>query len=331
LGARVGDIVDIHAHVVLEGTLGTAERYGPLLDDREPANFRAGGYSLSGVRYRGSAFMDVHTRLRAMDAAGIDRQVLSPNPLTFFHHIDPRLAVSFAKKHNDLLAELVSDHSRLDGLAQLPLQDPEAAVEELRRSVAELGLKGAYIGNRTTRELDDPAFDALWATSIELAVPVFLHPAPDAVDAPTRDPRLGRWDLDLLIGFAHEETLTVATLIYGGVLHRHPSLRLCISHGGGAAPFLLGRLRAAALRRPWTPDWLHEVGEFDRMLRRLWFDCHVHDRLALELLVQSVGVSRIVFGTNFAGWDQGTTQALGPHGPQVHRNTLRLLEPGLAR
>jgi aminocarboxymuconate-semialdehyde decarboxylase len=319
------EIIDIHAHAVLEGVFGTAGRYGPELVEGDEPYFRSGDHVLRGVRYRGSPFMDVDLRLERMDAAGIDRQVLSPNPLYYFHHVEADIATGFARHHNELLADLVSEHARLDGLALLPLQDPDAAVEELDRSVTELGLLGAYVGTRSNRELDDPDFDPLWQRFVDLGVPLFLHPAPDAVDAPTRDPRLARWDLDLLVGFAYDETLAVATLIYGGVLHRHPELQVCISHGGGAAPYLYGRLAAAALKRPWSPEWLRTEGEFDRQLRSLWFDCHVHDARAVRLLVETVGLDRLVYGTNFAGWDQGGGDVLGELGPAVHANTRRLL------
>lgn len=322
--APEGPVVDIHAHVVLEGLFGAAGRHGPELHEGERPAFRSGGHTLHGVTYRGSVFMDVDARLVAMDASGIDHQVLSPNPLYYFHHIDPATAVPFARQHNDLLAAEVGGRPRLDGLALLPLQDVDASCAELERAVREVGLRGAYVGTHSPRQLDDPAFDDLWATFVDLGVPLFLHPGPDAVDAPNPDPRLRRWDLDLILGFAHDETLAVATLIYGGVLHRHPDLQVCMSHGGGSTPFLYGRMAAAARQRPWAPDWLRSPGAFEDLLSRLWFDCHVHDPRALDLLEDVVGADRVVFGTNFGGWDQGTTAVAGAR-PTIHQNTRRLL------
>ena len=76
-------MLDLHAHVVLEGVLGRAGVHGPeLTDDPDCPTFRVGGYTLEGVRYRGSAFMDLDRRIEAMDALGVTRQMLSPNPLT---------------------------------------------------------------------------------------------------------------------------------------------------------------------------------------------------------------------------------------------------------
>ena len=65
-------------------------------------------------------------------------------------------------------------------------------------------------------------------------------------DGPVGDPVLRRFDLDLIVGFAAQETIAVANLIYGGVLERHPKLDVCISHGGGATGFLFGRMALAA-------------------------------------------------------------------------------------
>ena len=86
-------MIDIHAHVVLEQTLGAAGEYGPDLVDADRCagalpTFRVGDYELVGVRYRNSAFMELDVRLALMDERGIELQVLSPNPLTYFAHID---------------------------------------------------------------------------------------------------------------------------------------------------------------------------------------------------------------------------------------------------
>ena len=303
-------MIDLHAHVVLESALGAAGPHGPELDEGDPATgrlpcFRVGDYRLIGVDYRGSPFMDPGARLAAMDAAGIDLQVLSPNPLTYFSHVEPDWAMAFCRRHNDDVASLVSSApTRLAAFAQLPVQDPPRAAEELRRAVRELGLVGPYLPTDLGRPLDDPALDVLWSACVELDVPVFLHPAPDGVDRPRRDERLARFDADLWLGFAYEETLAVATLVLGGVLDRHPALDVCVSHGGGATSWLLERLEHAARTRPWGPDHLADPGEATEQVRRIWWDAHVGGPQALAALVTAMGTERIVAGTNLAGWDQ---------------------------
>lgn len=310
-------MIDLHAHVVLESVLGAAGPHGPELDEGDPDTgrlpcFRVGDYRLVGVRYRGSPFMDVEARLAAMDAAGIDLQVLSPNPLTFFAHVEADWADRFARRHNDELAVLVAGApDRLAGLAQLPVQDPALAATELRRAVGELGLLGAYLPTDTGRDLDDPALDVLWAAATDLDVPVLLHPAPDGIGRPRRDERLARFDGDLWLGFLYEETLAVSALVLGGVLDRHPDLDVCVSHGGGATSWLAERMEHAARTRPWGPEALAEPGATTERLRRLWWDAHVGGPRALAALVATMGTDRIVGGTNLAGWDQSLDPSHG--------------------
>lgn len=320
--------IDLHAHVVLEETLGAAGALGPeLLEVGGAPCFRVGDYRLEGVRYRGSPFMDPALRLARMDEAGIDYQLLSPNPLSFLHHAPAEIAVAFCRRHNDALAALVAAQpQRLGGLAALPMQCPSAASEELERATRELGLLGAGIGTDFAGlALDAPELDAFYASAVRLDAPLFLHPAPAGIDGPPGDARLRRFDLDLVIGFAAEETLAVATLIYGGVLERHPALDLCISHGGGAAPYLAGRLAAAARKRPWASAALRADGAFEAQLARLWFDVHVHDARSLALLEAVVGRERLVLGTNFAGWDAGDAAVLMQGRADLADNARRLL------
>jgi aminocarboxymuconate-semialdehyde decarboxylase len=324
--------IDVHAHVVLEETFGTAGAHGPTLSDEEGVPvFRVGKYCLRGVRYRGSPFMDPAKRIAAMDAARIGVQVLSPNPLTYFHHVAARDAIAFCRRHNDALARLVRAHpGRLLGFAALPMQDVSAALDELDRA-RELGLLAGYVGTDFGTPLDASALDPFYAGCVARDVPLFLHPAPAGIDGPPGDARLGRFDLDLVLGFAAEETLTVATLIYGGVLDRHPALDVCVSHGGGAAPYLVGRMAAAARKRAWAPAAIRPDGAFEERLARLWYDVHVHDARALELLRAVVGDTRLVYGTNFAGWDQAEPRPLGELDATLARNAARLLRrPELA-
>lgn len=322
-------VIDVHAHAVLAMAEGAAGAAGPELGvspDGTPF-YRVGEYVLRGVKYAGSPFMDVDVRLAAMDATGVDLQVLSPNPITYFNGLPAPDAAAYARAHNDALAELVAKHpGRLLAMAQLPVQDIAAAVAEARRAVRDLGMVGVYIDTDPAgRTLDDPALDPLYETVVDLDVPLFVHPSPLGSNGPADDVRLRRFDMDLLFGFAYDETLAVAALVFGGVLERHPGLDVCVSHGGGAAAFVSGRFARAVEKRPWASAALKSNG-FDHYYRRIWFDTHVHDELSLELLVAHAGVERLVFGTNFAGWDSGADDAPGGElGATLADNAVRLL------
>lgn len=297
--------IDVHAHAVLDETMGQAGEHGPELTTETPPRFRAGEYELIGVKYRGSPFMDPDLRISSMDAAGIDYQVLSPNPLTYFHFIDPQSAQNYCRVHNDALASVVSGRSeRLGAFAAIPMQDIGFAIEESQRAVEELGFFGVYIGTDVGLKLNDSKLDPFYECLTDLDVPLFIHPAPAGIDGPAGDPNLKQFDLDIIVGFAAQETIAVCTLIYGEVLLRHPKLDVCLSHGGGATGYAYGRMAMAAQKRPWATDALKPEGAFDEFLHRLWFDVHLHSSEATELLKSKVNNDHLVFGTNFAGWDQ---------------------------
>ncbi|MGA1075396.1 MAG: amidohydrolase family protein, partial [Ilumatobacteraceae bacterium] len=171
-------------------------------------------------------------------------------------------------------------------------------------------------------DFDDERLDPFWSAAVELDVPVFVHPAPWGIDGPLRDERIRKYDLDLSVGFMFDETIAVACLVYGGVLDRHPGLDVCVSHGGGACAYMLGRLQHQGTVRPWARQ---RPVDFAAGLRRLWFDQHVHDDDSLWLLERKVGRDRLVVGTNLAGWDAPTEPAEIPYREEYDDNARRLL------
>ena len=305
------DVIDIHAHIVFEETLNFLKKEGPEIggDEKNPW-FRVGEYKLEGVRYRNTPFMDINLRLDAMESLGVNFQVLSPNPITYFHFIEKQSAIDYCQLHNDTMAEIVHKHPSLGGFASLPMQDPHEASKELQRCVNDLGLLGAYIGTDFPLGFADEALDMLYKTFVELDVPLFIHPAPQGINGPYSDKRLDDYSLDLTVGFANDETVALGNIIFGGVLHKNPDLDICISHGGGNIAFLAGRMALAAENRHTSPEWIREKGEFLRQLKLVWFDNHVHQDKSLDLLNSLVGPDRMVLGTNFLGWDQPDRNSL---------------------
>lgn len=310
---------DLHAHVVLEDAFGCAGAFGPFhgVDDRGREFFRVGEYTMAPIPYRGSVFMDLDRRVAAMDALGIDRQLVSPNPLTFFGRVPADDAIAFARATNDAMAATVAaGGGRVLGAAQLPLQDPEAAVRELDRAIERLGLSAAYVGSDYGFGFDDPRLDDVYARLVELDVPLFVHGVTNDGAGPAPDERLRRHGLDLIVGYTYEETLTAAAFVLGGVLDRHPGLDVCISHGGGAIAFLAQRFESMAAFRRTDVDLV--AG-----LRRLWFDSHLEPGPALDLVVATVGADRMVYGTNFGGWD--TPREITDFDRSLTPNASRLL------
>jgi aminocarboxymuconate-semialdehyde decarboxylase len=197
----------------------------------------------------------------------------------------------------------------------LPLQDPKLAVEELQRAVGTLGLVGSYIGSDIAgRALTDPVFEPVWAAHEALRVPCVVHPHRATPSLrPARAAQMRQWDLDLVVGFASDETMVVAQFVFSGILDRHPQLRLHIPHAGGNAPWLKGRFEMALRKRPWAKGLLQRsLGE---IWKQMTFDCLIKPGPNMEMLVKAEGADRILLGTNFAGWDQddeivGSVEAL---------------------
>jgi aminocarboxymuconate-semialdehyde decarboxylase len=294
-------VIDTHAHVFLPEVLGACGAAGPELSiDDGVQSFRAGAYTIRGVKFQNSPMSDLSQRLALMDRMGIAHQILSPYPMLYFYDQPAADCVNFCARHNDATAALVKGaNGRLAGLATLPMQDPAAAVTELKRALNELDLRGACVGGRFgERELSDPTYDSLWDILEEQQLPVIVHTGP--LDGGNRN--FKKWDLELVVGFAMDETLAITQLVFGGVLDRHPRLTAIVPHGGGFAPYARSRFEMALSKRAWGSGLLSRP--FDDIWNQMVFDCLVHDDLTLDYLVKAHGSERVVLGTNFAAWDQ---------------------------
>jgi len=194
-------------------------------------------------------------RIRQMDAAGIDMQVLS--------HVQPGiqilpddqadLAVEVCHEVNDWLAEVVAAQpTRYSGFAMLPTQSPARAADELERAVHKLGFKGALINGHTNgRYLDDPSFDVLLGRAEALGVPIYIHPTdpPPAVSATYYAP----FDAALVPtwGWPVETGTHLLRLICAGVFDRHPDLTIIVGHMGELLPFCFTRLNVGLTMAGW--------------------------------------------------------------------------------
>ena len=318
-------VIDVHAHAVFEALNGRAGPYGPEagVDDSGTPFFRIGGYTMKPISYEGTVFTDLNLRISHLDRLGIDIQVLSPNPLTFFHAIEPAIAADFCRRHNQLMAQSVAEApDRLVGLAALPIQELPAACEELERAVGTLGLKGAMIGTDIPQGFACQSLDPFYQKLTELDVPLFIHASSTDGMGGLKDDRLSQHNLSLSLGYAHEETLAVAQLLLGGVLDRHPALDICVSHGGGTAAFLAEKIDQLAQIDPTASEGVKQNG-FGHELQKLWFDTHVKGEVAAAALRQYAHEDRLVMGTNLGGFD--TPEALTADAARLSQNAKRLL------
>ena len=318
-------VIDVHAHVVFEALNDTAGNYGPQagVDQTGAPFFRIGGYTMKPISYQGTVFTDLGIRMSQLDRLGIDIQVLSPNPLTFLHGIEPAIAVDFCQRHNHLMARTVAEiPDRLIGLAALPMQDIAAACDELERAVGTLGLKGAMIGTDIPQGFACHSLDDIYQKLTELNVPLFVHASSTDGVSGLKDDRLSLHNLSLSLGYAQEETLAVAQRLLGGVLDRHPTLDVCVSHGGGTAAFLAEKIDQLAQVDPTASEGVKQNG-FGHELQKLWFDTHVKGEVAAKALRHYAHADKLVLGTNLGGFD--TPEALTEDAERLSQNAKRLL------
>jgi len=310
--AQTTQTIDVHAHILSEETIrllhSEAPKVAPKLSDIDD---QFGTLDVAGSVYRHfpRGGWDLERRLQDMAASKVDVQVLSVCPQTFVYAQPPALAAAFARIQNEQLAKLVKARpDRFLAIATLPMQAPKLAADELRHAVRTLGLRGAQIGSNVAgKNLDDPALEPVWATAAELDAFILLHPINVAgVD------RLSSYYLNNLIGNPLDTTIAAACLVFSGVLERHPSLKICLAHGGGFVPYQAGRFLHGWHVRKEPKSKLPKPPT--ESLGRFYFDTIVHSKDVLEFLVGNAGVNRVLLGSDYPfdmGMPDGVLQVRG--------------------
>ena len=310
--AQTTQTIDVHAHILTEETIrllhSEAPKVAPKLSDIDD---QFGTLDVAGSVYRHfpRGGWDLERRLQDMAASKVDVQVLSVCPQTFVYAQPPALAAAFARIQNEQLAKLVKARpDRFQAIGTLPMQAPKLAADELRHAVSKLGLRGAQIGSNVAgKNLDDPELEPVWATAAELDAFILLHP----INVAGMD-RLSSYYLNNLIGNPLDTTIAAACLVFSGVLERHPSLKICLAHGGGFVPYQAGRFLHGWHVRKEPKSKLPKPPT--ESLGRFYFDTIVHSKDVLEFLVGNAGVNRVLLGSDYPfdmGMPDGVLQVRG--------------------
>jgi predicted TIM-barrel fold metal-dependent hydrolase len=230
-----------------------------------------------------------------MAACGIDVQCISPRPFQMMHSERPvKIVHDWTSITNDVIhrsCELMPD--RFFGIAGLPQaagEPIEDSLPELERCVTDLSFKGCILnpdpfenGGQLAPPLGDRYWYPLYEKLCELDAVAHIHATGSR--APEREP--------YTLHFINEETTAVFGLVNSSVFDDFPDLKILVSHGGGAIPYQLGRFDAASTRG--------QGERFRDRLRRLYFDTVLYTELALELLIKTVGVDRVLYGAECPG------------------------------
>ena len=301
--------VDIHCHYLNKDA---ATKVAPLNPAQyEPqikfANALTREVNVKQMQDRGPKLTSIELRLKDMDRMGIDIQAVSPAPQQTYYWAEPGLGIEVSRTINNRLAEIVATWpDRFVGLGTVPLQNVELAVTELERCVRQLGLRGVEINpNVAGRELTDPSLnlDRFFAKARELDIVIFMHPT-----GFTQGERLMDHYFNNLIGNPLDTTVGTSHLIFGGVMERHPGLKIVLPHAGGFLGHYWARMDHGWRARPDCRTIIKKPPT--SYLKKFYFDTIAFDPEMLRNLIDKYGPQQVLLGTDYP-FDMGEEDPVG--------------------
>jgi len=286
-------VIDIHAHWHAPDFVALLEKEGGANGAKISKNDR-GNVTLN-VPGIGTVFqpqyIDLGTRLKAMDETGVDIHALSlTSPMVYW--APPAFGLKLSQVYNDSLVKAYQQYpKRFVGLAMLPMQAPELALEELDRVGKLPAMRGVYMATHVNgKNLDDKSFWPVYARCEALGLPVFLHPV-----NPLAAERMRSYYLRNFLGNPYDTGVAAASLMFGGVMDAYPKLEVILPHAGGTFPALIGRMDHGTTVRPETK---HMTKAPSTYLRRFHYDTISHHTQLMVYITRLVGADRVVLGSD---------------------------------
>lgn len=292
--------IDTHAHYVPPQLLGAiaskCRDIGVSLDSSASTPAIHFKYGFKARPLFPKLIEPVAQRLVWLNEQGIDVQIVGTWPDIFGYGLAVDECIAWHKILNDTLAEWCSENGRrFAWIGSVPLVSGEASAKELVRAI-ELGACGLIISSNVENvnigELD---LDAFWRQAEALSVPILIHPV--MVGAA---PRAAKFGLTQVAQYTFDTTLGVGSLVMSGVLDRFPALKLVLSHGGGAFPYLAGRFDI--MHRRMDKAAQGDVAEKlpSAYADKMTYDSIVHAPKALRFLIDVAGIDNVVLGTDYS-------------------------------
>ncbi|MDX6575159.1 MAG: aminocarboxymuconate-semialdehyde decarboxylase [Blastocatellia bacterium] len=252
------------------------------------------------IKYRGARFFgvtppmtDVAQRLSDMDRVGIDVEVISlSTPNVFFTDAEHQPVI--ARMVNDAYAELIARYpARFKGFASIPMDAPDAALNELHRAIDELKLNGVILlSNIGGKPLTSAEYRPFFAEANRMKLCILLHPMLPANTESFREYVLGP-----IVGFMFDTTLAVARMCFDGMLREFPDIRWIVGHLGGAVPYLVERMDNGWRDFPECRAKIDELPSF--YLKRLYYDTVNFNPHMLMMVREMIGADRMVLGSDY--------------------------------
>lgn len=289
-------MIDIHSHFFPRISQAEAARLDPRRGPWLETSGRNGQIMVGEQPFRPvhDALWDGARRLAWLDEQGIDIQIMCATPVMFAYAAPIERALPWAQLMNDRALDMAAiAPQRLKVLAQVPLQDVDAACREASRA-RDAGHIGVQIGNHVgERDLDDAGLLTFLSHCAAENIPLLVHPW----DMMGAGARMKRWMLPWLVSMPAETQLAILSLILSGAFERLPaSLKICFAHGGGSFAYLLGRVDNAWEQRDIVrEDCPRRPSSY---LDRFYVDSAVFDPGALRLLIATMGAERVMLGSD---------------------------------
>jgi len=238
----------------------------------------------------------VGERLAWLDEQGIDVQIVGTWPDVFGYGLPADACIGWHRMLNDTLAAWCADNAdRFAWIGSVPLIDAEAAARELERARG-LGACGVIISSNIENiNIGELPLDAFWRKAEALGMPVLIHPL---LVGPA--PRAAKFGLAQVVQYTFDTTLGIGSVLMSGVLDRFPGLKLVLSHGGGAYPYLAGRFDIMHRRMDRAAQGDVAAKLPSAYATQMAYDSIVHAPKALRFLIDMVGLDNVVLGTDYS-------------------------------
>jgi predicted TIM-barrel fold metal-dependent hydrolase len=277
-------IVDVHAHYI-------PKNFSDFMGDRFPPRVGVPGERGIARHPVSDSPTDISGRLELMDAAGVERQVLSPHRPPYL--ADRAECVKAVGMLNDGYADLAHRYpQRIASYVMLPLPHIDDALREMERGLDQLGCVGVNMHiSCLSRSVAETEFEPIYAEMNRRGAILFVHPAVTGICSPF----ITDYGYTGSVGTSLEDATFVLHMIAKQIPHRYPRIRFIVPHLGGPIPMLLNRLDQQGQR-----DHPNLAEAPSLTAKKFWYDTVCYgSKAAFACALEAFGADHLVTGSDY--------------------------------